>query len=90
MKIALKNGENIFRFHGCGTGDPIGIEETRAAMLCRIICLARGYSGVSVALLTTNGGFLKRRNYAGCALRRFRRRFRRFDADVLYRRGARG
>ena len=47
--VAMKNGANIFRFHGCGTGEPIGIEETRAAMLCRIICLARGYSGVSVA-----------------------------------------
>jgi len=40
LDIALKNGVNIFRFHGCGTGEPIGIEETRAAMLCRIICLA--------------------------------------------------
>jgi len=42
LDIALKNGVNIFRFHGCGTGEPIGIEETRAAMLSRIICLARG------------------------------------------------
>jgi histidine ammonia-lyase len=58
MDIALKNGVNIFRFHGCGTGDPIGIEETRAAMLCRIICLARGYSGVSVALLQQMADFL--------------------------------
>ena len=58
MNIALKNGENIFRFHGCGTGEPIGIEETRAAMLCRIICLARGYSGVSVALLQQMADFL--------------------------------
>jgi len=53
-----ENGVNIFRFHGCGTGDPIGIEETRAAMLCRIICLARGYSGVSVALLQHLADFL--------------------------------
>ena len=58
LDIALKNGVNIFRFHGCGTGDPIGIEETRAAMLCRIICLARGYSGVSVALLEQMANFL--------------------------------
>ena len=58
LDIALKNGVNIFRFHGCGTGDPIGIEETRAAMLCRIICLARGYSGVSVALLQHLADFL--------------------------------
>jgi len=58
MKVALKNGENIFRFHGCGTGEPIGIEETRAAMLCRIICLARGYSGVSIGLLRQLAHFL--------------------------------
>ncbi len=58
LSIALKNGENIFRFHGCGTGEPIGIEETRGAMLCRIICLARGYSGVSVALLQQMADFL--------------------------------
>ncbi len=58
LNVALKNGENIFRFHGCGTGEPIGIEETRGAMLCRIICLARGYSGVSVALLQQMADFL--------------------------------
>jgi histidine ammonia-lyase len=58
LDIALKNGINILRFHGCGTGEPIGIEETRAAMLCRIICLARGYSGVSVALLQQLADFL--------------------------------
>jgi len=58
MDVALKNSANIFRFHGCGTGEPIGIEETRAAMLCRIICLARGYSGVSIALLQQMADFL--------------------------------
>ena len=58
MEIAMKNGVNILEFHGCGTGEPIGIEETRAAMLCRIICLARGYSGVSIALLKQMADFL--------------------------------
>jgi histidine ammonia-lyase len=58
LNAAMKNGVNIFRFHGCGTGEPIGIEETRAAMLCRIICLARGYSGVSVGLLEQMANFL--------------------------------
>ena len=58
LKAAMKNGVNIFRFHGCGTGEPIGIEETRAAMLCRIICLARGYSGVSTGLLQQMADFL--------------------------------
>ena len=56
--VAMKNGANIFRFHGCGTGEPIGIEETRAAMLCRILCLARGYSGVSSELLRQMADFL--------------------------------
>jgi histidine ammonia-lyase len=60
VNVAMKNGVNIFRFHGCGTGEPIGIEETRAAMLCRIICLARGYSGVSVALLKQLAEFLNK------------------------------
>jgi len=47
----LKGAPNLMRFHGCGTGEPLGVEETRAAMLCRLLCLARGYSGVSVPLL---------------------------------------
>ncbi len=58
LEIALKNAPNILTFHGCGTGEPIGIEETRAAMLCRIICFARGYSGVSIALLQQLADFL--------------------------------
>jgi len=58
MDVAIQNAVNILRFHGCGTGEPIGIEETRAAMLCRMICLARGYSGVSVALLRQLADFL--------------------------------
>lgn len=58
MDVAVKNAANIFSFHGCGTGEPIGIEETRGAILCRIICLARGYSGVSVALLQQMADFL--------------------------------
>src|ERR1700693_2128523 len=33
------NGANLMRFHGCGTGEPLGSEETRAAMLCRLLCL---------------------------------------------------
>ena len=58
LNAAMNHGINIFRFHGCGTGEPIGIEEIRAAMLCRIICLARGYSGVSVGLLEQLANFL--------------------------------
>ncbi|HQN67954.1 MAG TPA: aromatic amino acid lyase, partial [Smithellaceae bacterium] len=58
LAAAMKNGPNILKFHGCGTGESIGIEETRAAMLARILCLARGYSGVSVALLEQMAAFL--------------------------------
>jgi histidine ammonia-lyase len=54
----LNGGANLMRFHGCGTGEPLGVEETRAAMLCRLLCLARGYSGVSIQLLEHLAAFL--------------------------------
>jgi len=58
-KTVILNGSgSLMRFHGCGTGEPLGIEETRAAMLCRLFCLARGYSGVSVSLLEHLAAFL--------------------------------
>ncbi len=60
LAAAMKNGPNILKFHGCGTGEPIGIEETRAAMLARILCLARGYSGASVGLLEQMAAFLNK------------------------------
>jgi histidine ammonia-lyase len=44
-------GSNLIKYHGCGTGTPLGIEETRASMVCRLACFAHGYSGVSVNLL---------------------------------------
>jgi len=55
---ALQKTASPLPFHGCGTGEPIGIEETRAAMLCRMLCLATGYSGVSVGLLRQLAAFL--------------------------------
>jgi histidine ammonia-lyase len=51
-------GVSPIAFHGYGTGEPLGSEETRAAMLCRMICLARGNSGVSIALLEQMASFL--------------------------------
>lgn len=54
------NGANLMRFHGCGTGEPLGTEEARAAMLCRLLCLSRGYSGVSFPLLEQLTAFLNR------------------------------
>ncbi|MBN2159557.1 MAG: aromatic amino acid lyase [Spirochaetes bacterium] len=60
MEVAAKNGINLIRFHGCGTGEPIGIPETRAAMLTRILCFVRGYSGVSMELIKLLAEFLNR------------------------------
>jgi len=57
-RTVLKQGVNLMRFHGCGTGEPLACEETRAAMLCRLLCLARGYSGVSLSLLEHLAAFL--------------------------------
>ncbi len=51
-------GASPVRFHGCGTGEPIGIAETRAAMLSRLVCLSRGYSGVTLGLLEQLAAFL--------------------------------
>ncbi|MFP3999646.1 MAG: histidine ammonia-lyase [Desulfobacterales bacterium] len=50
-EVAEQNGINLIRFHGCGTGAPFGTEETRAAMVCRLACFARGFSGVSMELM---------------------------------------
>lgn len=44
-------GSNLIKYHGCGTGAPLGIEETRASIVARLVCFARGYSGVSVNLM---------------------------------------
>ncbi len=44
-------GENLIRYHGAGSGEPLGIVQTRAAMVCRLMSLLKGYSGVSMDLL---------------------------------------
>jgi histidine ammonia-lyase len=51
-------GANLIRYHGCGTGALLPVAETRAAMLCRLLCLARGYSGVTPDLLERLVAFL--------------------------------
>jgi histidine ammonia-lyase len=53
-------GANLLRFHGCGTGAALSVPAVRGAMLCRISCLAQGYSGVRVALLRRLVEFLNR------------------------------
>jgi len=59
-EVAIKNGMNLIRFHGCGTGEPVGIPEARAAMLTRILCFSRGYSGVSMEMIKLLAEFLNR------------------------------
>jgi histidine ammonia-lyase len=54
-------GEGLLRFHGCGTGPALPVAAVRGAMLCRILCLGLGYSGVRVALLQRLVEFLNRR-----------------------------
>ncbi|MGD0275397.1 MAG: aromatic amino acid lyase [Syntrophales bacterium] len=44
LKDSLKKTVKPIDFNGCGTGDPINVEEIRAAMFCRMLCLAKGYS----------------------------------------------
>ncbi|HBH85995.1 MAG TPA: histidine ammonia-lyase [Syntrophaceae bacterium] len=57
-QIRKHRGANPIPFHGCGTGEPLSIEATRAAMLCRLICLSKGYSGISLGLLKRLIAFL--------------------------------
>jgi len=56
----LALGEGLLRFHGCGTGPALPVAAVRGAMLCRILCLGLGYSGVRVALLQRLVEFLNR------------------------------
>ncbi|HEY1270621.1 MAG TPA: histidine ammonia-lyase [Terriglobales bacterium] len=44
---------NLLRSHAVGVGDPLSIPETRAMMLLRANSLAKGYSGVRVAVIDT-------------------------------------
>jgi histidine ammonia-lyase len=53
-------GAGLLRFHGCGTGPALPVPAVRAAMLCRIQCLGRGYSGVRLVLLRRLVEFLNR------------------------------
>lgn len=39
--------ENLIRSHAAGVGDPLSVEQTRALLVLRINCLAKGHSGIS-------------------------------------------
>lgn len=42
---------HLYTFHGCGLGEMLTLEETRAVVLVRLVSLCQGVSGVSVELL---------------------------------------
>ncbi|ENU10316.1 MULTISPECIES: HAL/PAL/TAL family ammonia-lyase [Acinetobacter] len=42
---------HLSRFHGCGLGENLDVITARAVVVTRLCSLARGYSGVSLALL---------------------------------------
>ena len=48
---ALKLQANLTRYHGCGIGPLLSIEQSAAVLLIRLQSNARGYSGVSLKLL---------------------------------------
>jgi histidine ammonia-lyase len=61
----IKNGANLVRFHGCGTGDPVGIEEVRAAIFCRILCFSKGFSRYNITKRKNHNRSKKTKN--GCS-----------------------
>jgi histidine ammonia-lyase len=42
---------HLMRFHGCGTGPLLGEQEAAAVVAIRLVCLAKGHSGVRFELL---------------------------------------
>jgi histidine ammonia-lyase len=54
----LELGENLLRYHRCGSGAPMAEQHVRGAMLCRLLCFSLGYSGVSSELLDQIAAFL--------------------------------
>jgi len=43
--------QNLYRFHGCGVGASLSPKTSRYALICRLISLSKGKSGISYALL---------------------------------------
>lgn len=42
---------HLYTYHGCGLGEHLSPEQTRAVLVARFVSLAKGYSGVSYELL---------------------------------------
>ena len=49
---------HLYTFHGCGLGEFLSEEQTRAVLVTRLASLCRGYSGVSIVLLEQLTAFL--------------------------------
>jgi len=58
VEQAYELPNHLYTFHGCGMGDYFSEEEGRAILVARLVSLARGYSGVSWALLEQLSAFL--------------------------------
>lgn len=43
--------QNLYRFHGCGVGEPLSHEISRYMVIIRLISLSKGRSGISYTLL---------------------------------------
>jgi histidine ammonia-lyase len=43
--------QNLYRFHGCGVGQPLNVEISRYMLIIRLISLSKGKSGISYELL---------------------------------------
>lgn len=52
--------QQLYTYHGCGSGIPFTREETRAILAVRLASLCRGYSGVSMDLLRALSALLER------------------------------
>lgn len=48
---AEKLQQNLYRFHGCGLGELLSVEESRLILILRLISLSKGVSGISFELL---------------------------------------
>jgi histidine ammonia-lyase len=51
---------HLIRFHGCGTGNHLSVEASRAVLVARLASLCRGYSGVSLPLLELLATFINK------------------------------
>jgi len=51
---------HLTRFHGCGMGQHLSPEASRAVLVARLVSLCRGYSGVSLPLLELLTDFINK------------------------------